>query len=68
MMQIDPEVFEPYDRCGVKAYVWIDLGLVGILSYCKHHFEKYEPNLREIALEIIDHRDRLVVNRLVGVN
>lgn len=53
------------DRCKAQAYVLVK-GVSGDLLFCGHHFHKYEDKLREFAFEIVDERERLNENRLVG--
>jgi hypothetical protein len=46
------------DRCGSRAYVRVDLA-AGQLMFCAHHFQELEPRLREVAIHVLDERDRL---------
>ncbi len=41
------------DLCGAQALVRVRL-VSGTLDWCKHHFERYEPNLDAAAIEIDD--------------
>jgi hypothetical protein len=59
------------DRCAAQAYVVVK-GVAGELMFCGHHYNKivndpagYEK-MMAYAFEIIDERDRLDENRLVG--
>ena len=59
--------------CSAQAYVKAT-GVSGDLLFCSHHYNKivnspngYE-NLEKFAYQIIDERERLVENRLVGEN
>jgi len=59
------------DRCGAQAYVQVK-GSTGDLLFCGHHYEKImnDPNsytkMMAFMLEIIDERERLIENRLIG--
>lgn len=59
------------DRCGSQAYVQI-VGSTGDLLFCAHHYNKIvnDPNsytkMMGFMLAILDERERLVENRLVG--
>lgn len=46
------------DRCNGQALVWVN-GVAGDLYFCRHHFLKYESNLRQYAFEIIDETYKL---------
>lgn len=46
------------DRCGAQAYVRVRL-ITGELHFCAHHAKQFEPNLKKIAVEIVDETDRL---------
>lgn len=57
--------------CSAQAYVKA-VGVTGELLFCSHHFNKiadnavgYE-NLSKFAYQIIDEREKLVENRLIG--
>lgn len=59
--------------CSAQAYVKA-VGVNGELLFCSHHYNKitnnasaYE-NLAKFAYQIIDEREKLVENRLVGEN
>lgn len=59
------------DRCGSQAYVKI-AGSTGELLFCGHHYNKIvnDPNsytkMMAFMLVVIDERERLVENRLIG--
>lgn len=59
------------DRCGSQAYVKIS-GSTGELMFCAHHYNKIvnDPNaytkMMSFMLVVVDERERLVENRLVG--
>lgn len=53
------------DYCGAQAYVNVT-GVSGDLMFCAHHFTKWESKIREFAFEIIDEREKLNENRLIG--
>ena len=59
------------DRCSAQAYVMIK-GAAGDLLFCGHHYDKImnDPNaykkMMSFMLEVIDERERLVENKLVG--
>lgn len=48
------------DACGAQAFIWVNMpnSKAGLL-YCGHHFNKYEPKLREYAIEIFDERYKI---------
>lgn len=47
------------DRCGAQAYVRAVLGSGSELLFCSHHWHDNENRLREIAVSIQNHTDRL---------
>lgn len=59
------------DKCGAHAYVLVK-GSTGDLLFCGHHYDKImnNPNgykkMMDFMLEVIDERERLIENRLVG--
>lgn len=59
------------DRCGAQAYVKI-AGSTGELLFCGHHYNKIvnDPNsytkMMSFMLVVVDERERLIENRLVG--
>ena len=53
------------DSCQAEALVWVN-GVGGDLLFCGHHFNKHEAKLRKYAFEIVDERNKLIENRLVG--
>lgn len=59
------------DSCGSQAYVQV-IGITGDLMFCNHHYNKimdsavgYEK-MMNFAYNILDERERLVENRLIG--
>ena len=59
------------DSCDAQAYVQVT-GVTGDLVFCNHHYNKimdsttgYEK-MMNFAYNILDERERLVENRLVG--
>jgi hypothetical protein len=59
--------------CSAQAYVAVK-GVSGELYFCSHHYNKIMDNavgydkMMKFAFEIIDERERLIENRLVGDN
>ncbi len=59
--------------CSAQAYVRV-VGVSGELLFCSHHYNKITnnavgyANLEKFAYQIIDERERLIENRLVGEN
>jgi hypothetical protein len=60
-------------ECTAQAFVKAS-GVSGELLFCSHHYNKICNNptayerLSKFAYQVIDERDRLVENRLVGEN
>jgi hypothetical protein len=61
------------DSCGSQGYVQVT-GFTGELVFCNHHYNKimdtatgYEK-MMNFAYNILDERERLVENRLVGTD
>jgi hypothetical protein len=60
-------------NCGAQAYV-VAVGISGELMFCSHHYNKIvstpvgQERLENFAYQIIDERDRLIENRLIGEN
>jgi hypothetical protein len=59
------------DSCGAQAYVQVT-GVTGDLVFCNHHYNSimdsasgYEK-MMNFAYNILDERERLVENRLIG--
>lgn len=58
-------------NCGAQAYVKA-VGMSGELLFCGHHYDGITnnavgwANLEKFAYQIIDERDRLIENRLMG--
>jgi hypothetical protein len=63
--------FDRCDSCGAQAYIMIK-GSTGDLMFCGHHYEKIMNNpdsytkMMSFMLEVVDERERLVENKLVG--
>ncbi|NBU99895.1 MAG: hypothetical protein EBS31_00255 [Burkholderiaceae bacterium] len=59
--------------CTAQAYVKA-IGVSGELLFCSHHYNKIVSTelglerLENFAYQIVDERDRLIENRLVGEN
>jgi len=62
-----------YSACSAQAYVRA-IGVTGDLLFCSHHYNKITQTpsglekMNNFAYQIIDERDRLIENRLVGEN
>lgn len=58
-------------NCGAQAYVKA-VGVSGELVFCGHHYEGIInnavgwTNLEKFAYQVIDERERLIENRLIG--
>ncbi len=53
-------------QCSAQAYVHVK-GVSGELFFCGHHYKSAQgEKLDAFAFEVIDERDRLIENRLVG--
>ena len=55
------------DRCGVQAYVQVELFEGAELLFCAHHAREYEDKLREVAIVIHDESSRLAETRAAAV-
>jgi hypothetical protein len=54
------------DSCGAQAYVQVR-GISGELMFCGHHYDKANgEKLTAFMFEVIDERERLIENRLIG--
>ena len=53
------------DKCNAEALVLVK-GVTGELMFCGHHYNKHEKALQKFSYEIIDERDKLVQNKLIG--
>lgn len=59
------------DQCSAQAYVMVK-GSTGDLMFCGHHYEKIMNNpdaytkMMSFMLEIVDERERLIENKLIG--
>jgi hypothetical protein len=60
-------------NCSAQAFVKA-VGVSGELLFCSHHYNKIMnsengyANLEKFAYQIIDERERLIENRLIGEN
>lgn len=65
------KVADRCDRCGAQAFVLVK-GSTGDLLFCGHHYDKIMNNpdaytkMMSFMLEVVDERERLIENRLVG--
>ena len=53
------------DRCDAQAYVRVS-GVSGELLFCGHHYNKHESKLKDYAFEVVDERNKLIQNKLIG--
>lgn len=59
------------DQCSAQAYVMVK-GSTGELLFCGHHYDRIMNNpdaytkMMSFMLEVVDERERLIENRLVG--
>ena len=53
------------DSCSAEALVLVK-GVTGELMFCGHHYAKNENALANFAYEVIDERDKLIQNKLIG--
>lgn len=59
------------DQCNAQAFVKV-VGVTGELFFCSHHYNKIMDNavgydaMTKFAYEIIDEREKLNENRLIG--
>lgn len=59
--------------CGAQAYVKA-IGMSGELTFCGHHYNGIVNNavgwhnMEKFAYQIIDERDKLIENRLLGAD
>lgn len=64
-------VIDRCDSCGAQAYVQVK-GSTGDLLFCGHHYDKIMNNpdaytkMMAFMLEVVDERDRLNENKLMG--
>ena len=66
--EVKAYVLGPQDRCDscyAEALVWVN-GVAGELLFCGHHYNKHESKLKDYAFEIVDERDKLIQNKLIG--
>lgn len=65
------KVIDRCDKCGAQAYVMVK-GSTGDLMFCGHHYDKImnDPDaytkMMAFMLEVVDERERLVENKLIG--
>lgn len=65
------KVADRCDRCGAQAFVLVK-GSTGDLLFCGHHYDKIMNNpdaytkMMSFMLEVVDERERLIENKLVG--
>lgn len=58
-------------NCGAQAYIKA-VGVSGELMFCGHHYDRIVSNavgwanLEKFAYQVVDERDRLIENRLIG--
>lgn len=49
------------DSCGSQAYVLVSMASTGYsLTFCNHHWKKYESRLRPLIDDMVDETDRLL--------
>lgn len=53
------------DSCNAEALVLVK-GVTGELMFCGHHYAKNESVLKTFAYEIIDEREKIIQNKLIG--
>jgi len=53
------------DQCSAEALVLVK-GVAGELLFCGHHYAKNETALVNFAYEVIDEREKLIQNKLIG--
>ena len=59
------------DRCSAQAFVKV-VGVTGDLLFCSHHYNKIMDNavgydaMIKFAYEVIDEREKLQENKLIG--
>jgi len=61
-------ILSPIDRCdacSAEALVMVK-GVNGDLMFCGHHYAKNEAGLIKFTYEVIDERDKLIENKLIG--
>jgi hypothetical protein len=71
MVETKEWVLQVTDRCdgpscSAQAYVKA-IGVSGEIFFCGHHYKTYGGDkLSAFAYEVIDERERLIENRLIG--
>ena len=66
--EVKSYVLGPQDRCdscSAEALVWVN-GVAGELLFCGHHYNKHESKLKDYAFEVVDERNKLIQNKLIG--
>jgi len=53
------------DQCFAEALVLVK-GVNGELMFCGHHYNQNEAALIKFSYEIIDEREKLIQNKLIG--
>jgi hypothetical protein len=53
------------DSCSAEALVLVK-GVGGELMFCGHHYAKNEKALEKFAYEVIDEREKIIQNKLIG--
>ena len=68
VLEVKKYILGPVDRCdscSAEALVLVK-GVTGELMFCGHHYNKNEAALVNFAYEVIDERDKLIENKLIG--
>ena len=68
VLEVKKYILSPIDRCdscSAEALVLVK-GVTGELMFCGHHYNKNEKAIANFAYEVIDERDKLIENKLVG--
>jgi len=68
VLEVKKYILSPIDRCdscSAEALVLVK-GVTGELMFCGHHYNKNEKAIVNFAYEVIDERDKLIENKLVG--
>ena len=71
MVETKEWVIQASDRCdgpGCSAQAYVKaIGVSGELFFCGHHYNAFAgTKLEAFAYEVIDERERLIENRLIG--
>jgi len=59
------KVVDRCDSCSAEALVLVK-GVGGELMFCGHHYAKNEKALEKFAYEVIDEREKIIQNKLIG--